>query len=137
KAAAIGYGRRQPDASLPTQTDRDKQTLTLVTYTENLFASPIESADTHRNPVPCQAITFELTGYTPTGPAGRFESADLVEPNLSVAGSLRLKFKDEVAYEAAATANTCRRPIEHVRTLYRPDDCGAAQNNPLVLLPLG
>ena len=137
KAAAIGYGRRQPDASLPTQTDRDKQTLTLITYTENLFASPIESDDIHRNPLPCEAITFELTGYTPTGPVGRFQSADLVEPDPHVVGRLRLKFKDEVAYEAAATANTCRRPIEHVRTLYRPNDCGNAANNPLTLLVLG
>src|SRR5262249_35697506 len=29
-----------------------------------------------------------------------------------------------------------RRLIEHVRTLYRPDDCGVAQNDPLALLPL-
>ena len=35
KEVAIGYGRRQPDASLPLRADRDKQTQTLITYTEN------------------------------------------------------------------------------------------------------
>ena len=34
-------------------------------------------------------------------------------------------------------ANTRLRLIEHVRTLYRPDDMGEAQNSPLALLPLG
>src|SRR5262249_40279542 len=34
RSIAIGYGRRQPDPALPTQADRDKQTQTLITYTE-------------------------------------------------------------------------------------------------------
>src|SRR5207247_339664 len=33
KTMAIGYGRRQADPNLPLQTDRDKQTQALVTYT--------------------------------------------------------------------------------------------------------
>src|SRR5206468_12688904 len=89
-----------------------------------------ESADTHRNPLPCEAITFELTGYAPTGPAGRFLAADLVESDPNAVGRLRHKFTDQVAYEAAATANPCRRPIEWLRTLYRRDDLSS-------LLPLG
>ena len=36
-------------------------------------------------------------------------------------GRLRLKFTDEVPYEATATGNPCRRPIEWLRTLYRRD----------------
>ena len=42
KAAAIGYGRRQPDPALPLQADRDKQTKTLITYTENRVTNPID-----------------------------------------------------------------------------------------------
>ena len=92
--------------------------------------TPIESADTHRNPLPCEALTFELTGYAPTGAAGRFQASDLVEPDPAAPGRLRHKFTDQVAYEATATGNPCRRPIEWLRTLYRRDDLSG-------LLPLG
>ena len=146
KEAAIGYGRRAttrviddqgqveqvPNPGLAGLTDSDqaKQTTPLLTYTENLVTNPIESADTLRNPLPCEALTFELTGYTPTGPAGRLQAADLVEPDPNAVGRLRHKFTDHVAYEAAGTANPCRRPIECLRTLYRRDDLSS-------LLPLG
>ena len=39
KTLAIGYGRRQPDPALPTPADRDKQTQTLITYTENRYTN--------------------------------------------------------------------------------------------------
>lgn len=120
KQAAIGYGRRV--SPLSTQWDRDRQTAPLLTYTENRVTNAIESSDTHRNPLPCQAVTFELTGYTPTGPAGRYQGSDFVEPDPATPGRLRHKFTDQVAYEAAATGNPCRRPIEWLRTLYRRDD---------------
>ena len=42
KSLAIGYGRRQPDPALPTQADRDKQTQTLITYTENRYTNGID-----------------------------------------------------------------------------------------------
>jgi hypothetical protein len=75
-------------------------------------------------------LTFELTGYTPTGAAGRFQASDLVEPDPAAVGRLRHKFTDQVPYEAAATGNPCRRPIGWLRTLYRRDDLTS-------LLPLG
>jgi RHS repeat-associated protein len=146
KEAAIGYGRRttirvvnaqgqvqqvpNPGLAGLTASDQAKQTAALLTYTENLVTNPVESADTHRNPLPCEAIAFELTGYATTGPAGRFQAADLVEPNPNAVGRLRHKFAGQVAYETAATANPCRRPIEWLRTLYRRDDLSG-------LLPLG
>src|ERR1043165_2699050 len=83
KEAAIGYGRRQPDPSLPLQVDRDKQTRKLVTYTENRVTNPIDDAaafpDAYRAPLPCETLTYELTGgYTPGGAGGRFQSSDFV-----------------------------------------------------------
>lgn len=128
KQAAIGYGRRV--SPLSTQWDRDRQTTPLLTYTENRVTNAIESVDTHRNPLPCEAVTFELTGYAATGAAGRYQAPDFVEPDPAAPGRLRHKFTDQVAYEAAVTANPCRRPIEWLRTLYRRDDLSA-------LLPLG
>ncbi|OQY99744.1 MAG: toxin [Candidatus Brocadia sp. UTAMX2] len=129
KQAAIGYGRRV--SPLSTQWDRDRQTTPLLTYTENDVTNAIELADTHRNPLPCEAITFELTGYTATGAAGRFQASDFVEPDPTAAGRLRHKFAvPEVAYEATATGSQRRRPIEWLRTLYRRDNLDG-------LLPLG
>ena len=129
KQAAIGYGRRT--SQLTTQWDRDRQTTALLTYTENRVTNAIESGDTTRNPLPCEVITFELTGYTPTGSAGKFRASDFVEPDPANASRLRHKFTaPEVAYETTATGSQRRRPIEWLRTLYRRDDLTA-------LLPLG
>jgi len=129
KQAAIGYGRRT--SPLAEQWDRNRQTTALVSYTENRVTNAIESLDTHRNPLPREAITYELTGYTPTGAAGRFQASDLVEPDPANASRLRHKFTaPEVAYEATAAGSQRRRPIERLRTLFRSDDLTA-------LLPLG
>ncbi|WP_216912975.1 SpvB/TcaC N-terminal domain-containing protein [Nocardia noduli] len=129
KQAAIGYGRRT--SPLSEQWDRDRQTTALLTYTENRVTNAIDSPDTHRNPLGCEAIAFELTGYPITGTDGRYSASDFVEPDLARPGRLRHKFTaPEVPYEATASGNHRRRPIESVRTLYRSDDL-------TVLLPLG
>ena len=129
KQAAISYGRRT--SPLADDWDRKRQTTALLTYSENRVTNAIESADTHRNPLPCEAVTFELTGYTTTGPAGRYQASDFVEPDPATPGRLRHRFTaPEVAYEVTATGNQRRRPIEQLRTLYRRDDLGS-------LLPLG
>ena len=140
KQAAISYGRRTqilvvddlgsvqvvPNPGLPTEAaDQAKETTALLTYAENSVTNAIDLPDTHRNPLPCEAITFELTGYTATGAAGRFQASDFVEPDPANAGRLRHIFTaPEVAYEATATGDRRRRPIERLRTLYRRDDMG-------------
>lgn len=129
KQAAIGYGRRA--SPLSEQWDRDRQTTALLTYTENKVTNAIESPHSHRNPLPCEATTFELTGYPATGPAGRYQASDFVGPDPASPGRLRHKFAaPEVLYEATASGNQRRRPIELLRTLYRRDDLSG-------LLPLG
>ncbi len=154
KQGAIGYGRRSQIRVVDKQGkvqlvpnpgltglqagDQAKQTTPLLTYTENRVTNAIESPDTHRNPLPCEALTFELTDYTATGPATgpanlvlRFQASDFVEPDPGAPGRLRHKFAGpEVAYEATAAGNERRRPIEWLRTLYRRDDLAS-------LLPLG
>ncbi|MEE4235831.1 MAG: toxin TcdB middle/C-terminal domain-containing protein [Anderseniella sp.] len=128
KQAAIGYGRRL--SPLSTQWDRDRQTTPLLTYTENRVTNAIESPDTHRNPLPCEALTFDLTGYAATGDAGRYRSEDLVEPDPAQPDRLRHRFTTQVAYEEPPSTGLCRRPIEWLRTLYWRDDITG-------LLPLG
>ncbi|MHA7291289.1 SpvB/TcaC N-terminal domain-containing protein [Arthrobacter sp. MDT3-24] len=146
KQAAIGYGRREQIRVVDAQgnvqqvpnpglagldpTDQAKQVTPLLTYTENSVTNAIETSDTYRTALPCESLTFELTDYTPTGEAGRFQASDLVEPDPAAAGRLRHRFTDQVPYETAATGNVSRRPIEWLRTLYRRDDLNG-------LLPLG
>ena len=146
KQAAIGYGRRQqirvvsatgqvqqvpnPVLASLAPLDRPKQTTALLTYTENRVTNAIDSPDAHRTPVPCETHTFELTDYPATGPTGRFQATDLVEPNPGDAGHLHHRFTDQVPYEAPPTGNPCRRPVEQTRTLHRSDDL-------TTLLPLG
>ncbi|VVO04135.1 hypothetical protein PS710_02909 [Pseudomonas fluorescens] len=147
KQAAIGYGRRTQIRVVDNQgnvqqvpnpgltgllaADQAKQTTPLLTYIENRVTNAIESPDTHRNPLPCEALTFELTGYAAGGQAGRFRASDLVEPDPTKPGRLRHRFiAPEVVYEATAAGNQRRRPIEWLRTLFRHDEMTG-------LLPLG
>lgn len=153
KEAAIGYGRRatvwvvdaqgqfkevrNPGLDGLSAADQNKQTDLLITYTENRVTVAVEEADAYRTPLPCEARSFELTGYTPTGPVNRFRSTDFVEPDPNNPGRLRHRVTDDVAYEMGTTGNPCRRLIARMRTVYRPNDCGASQNDPLSLLPDG
>jgi RHS repeat-associated protein len=149
KQAAIGYGRRRqirvvsatgqvqqvqqvpnPGLASLAALDRPKQATALLTYTENRVTNAIDSPDAYRTPVPCETLTFELTDYPATGPAGRVQAADLVEADPRDTGRLRHRFTDQVAYEATPTGNPCRRPVEWARTLFRSDDL-------TTLLPLG
>lgn len=123
KQAAIGYGRRRPDPNpLLLDTDREKQTRQLITYTENRFTNAIDSADDYRTPLPCESCTYELTGYTMTGSMGRFLPSDFVQPDPDNPGHLVHIFDSEINYEEQPTDGRQRRLIEQVRTLYRKND---------------
>ncbi|WP_449339496.1 SpvB/TcaC N-terminal domain-containing protein [Streptomyces chartreusis] len=146
KEAEVGYGRRpevrvvsdsgqvrlvpNPGLAKLGAADRARQTTPLLTYTENRVTRQVDTADAYRTPVPCETLTFELTGYPATGQGGRYRAADLVERAPGGTSALRHRFTDEVAYEASPTGNRCRRPIAQTRILYRSDDLTA-------LLPLG
>ncbi|MCX4985882.1 SpvB/TcaC N-terminal domain-containing protein [Streptomyces sp. NBC_00572] len=146
KEATVGYGRRthlvtvDPDGSVTSvpnpaldalhPADQARQTTSLVTYTERRVTNAIDIAAAWRHPVTCETRTFELTGYAPTGPRGRFLAEDLVERDPDTVGRLRHRYAREVAYEEQPTPEPCRRPIEHVRTHHRSDDLTR-------ILPLG
>ena len=125
QSVAIGYGRRYDDADpLLTPQDRAKQHSALITYTENGYTKAVDEDAAYRAPLPCEARTYELTGYAPTGPAGRFQRGDFVQPapKNPPGPPLILIFDSEIAYEAQPTNGKQRRLIEHGRTLYRKDD---------------
>ena len=121
KSASVGYGRRHAHAGLQPP-DQAKQGQLLVTYTENAFTNLVNDADAYRTPLPSESLTYEVTGYTPSGPAGRFAFADIVRagPN----GPEHV-FDSAIDYHEAPTAGRQRRLIEHVMTLYRSNDLTA------------
>jgi len=118
KSASIGYKRRLPDADL-SPSDQANQAKSLVIYTENRFTNFISENNILRNPVICEARTYELTGYPIQAGKERFEFNDFVRQNAQV---VELVFDSEVDYEAQPTGGKQRRLIEHVRTLYRHND---------------
>ena len=146
KQAAIGYGRRTqirvvdargrcsrfPTPALPGSLPAIKRSKPRRCSPTPKTASPTRSsrADTHRNPLPCEALTFELTGYAPTGPAGRFQASDFVEPDPHAAGRLRHKFTDPKSPtrpRPPATAPPPDRMAAHALPARRPERPVAAR----------
>jgi RHS repeat-associated protein len=129
KSAAIVYGRQYPDPDpLLTASDRETQSTMLLTYSESDYTNAILDQDNvYRCRMPAEVRTYQLTGYTPSGTSGRFQSSDFVVPATT---GFTLIFDSEIPYEAAATTGRQRRLVEQVRTLYRGDDLEAG-------LPLG
>ena len=130
KTMSVAYGRRQPDQSLPTQADRDRQARTLITFTEARFTNAIDDParpDAYRAPAPSETLTHELTGFDPVAPdAQRFSYAEWVADDFA-----RIDGAPAIGYEEAADpAVPQKRLIERMRTVYRTDDLTD-------LLPLG
>ena len=149
KEVAIAYGRRptiqtidewgnfkeipNPGLSQLDPDDQKKQTQRLITYTENRVTNAVETYDNHRSPLPCETRTYELTGIYSRNNATRFCFAEWTQDNFAL-----LSAAEQIPYEeTAGHTKPQKRPIEHLRILYRPNDFGASQNNPLALLPLG
>ena len=130
RSVAIGYGRRRPDPALPTQADRDKQTQTLITYTENGYTNAIDDssfdADNYRTPLPSETRAYELIGFKPANDANRFSLDEWVWDDFAL-----LNEAVEINYEEKADlSRKQKRLIENVRTRYRKNDLTD-------LLPLG
>jgi RHS repeat-associated protein len=126
----VAYGRRTPDASLPTDEDRAVQAQTLVTATHNTMTHFIDSVDQYRTPLPADVRSYEITGAVPRDTL-RFAFEEWT-------GSL-----DPMAAPLITVAvdgdepGRCRRLIDHSRVLYRPDDLGASVDDAQAMLALG
>jgi RHS repeat-associated protein len=155
KSVAIGYGRRMDSSdSAVSKDDKEKQRLIHITYTENEYTNEIiDTLDDYRTPLPAQSSTYEVRK------AEQDKSSDgitqlygfnVIKGHINQAGD----GKHDIDYEDIGFAQAkqavgndkndikdeknkyFRRLIEQLRTLYRPDDLGSAQNNPFQLLPL-
>ena len=131
RTLSIAYGRRLPALELPTQADRDRQTRTLISYTESRYTNPIDDPQTHFDahhvPASSETLTFELTGFAPlASTAPRFDFDEWLENDFA-----RIENASNIDYEAQADSTTPqKRLIERIRTSYRKDDLSD-------LLPLG
>lgn len=111
KSAAVGYGRRLSDMNLEEQ-DREKQTKTLMIYTENTPTIVVAQDDAWRTPLICETVTYELTGPVP-GEGARFSLVEMLDA---------VTHAVEIPYESIPDGTRQKRRVEHVRTLYRSDN---------------
>src|SRR5207302_176676 len=87
----------------------------------------------YRTPLPSETRSYEVTGFKPAGGVARFSFDDFAQNSFQP-----LLILSEIMYEEPTDYRKMqKRLIEHVRTLYRSDDLGISQNDPLTLLPLG
>jgi RHS repeat-associated protein len=145
RAVSVAYGRRtgfeEPEPNLSaafrTMLAHD-QTQLHIGATEHIFTvhvnQPTDAVkfDAYRAPLPCEAITAELTGISPVSARFSFDELDTHWKTLWTGAK-------DIAYEevprsdiegAGAPAPLARRIVERSRTLYRSNDLTA-------LLPLG
>lgn len=125
-AAAIGYGRREPDPTLPAA-DQERQRARHGTCTESVFTDPVDSPDAYRAPLPSESRGFELGGLAAGGTPLSIE-----EVREAIASAEPIPYEESVSGDRSQ-----KRLIEHLRTRYRPDDLGAGEGDPLALLPPG
>ena len=127
RTMAISYGRTSSLLTEPA--DQEKQTQTLITYTENRVTKAIDDAahpDDYHTPLAAETFTYELTGLKPETNGVRFSFDEFTRNNFAALNSVQ-----EIQYEERADSITKqKRLIERIRTLYRKDDL-------TVLLTLG
>lgn len=140
QSAAIAYGRRYRDPALALE-DQAKQATSLGTYAESSYTNAVLADDAYRTPLPAQSSSYELIQLPPSSaPSG-------ITPLLGfarLADALRnaADGAHDIAFEnqnpsGLSPGQTYRRLIARTRTLYRPDDMGAAASDVNALLPLG
>ncbi|GHO97436.1 hypothetical protein KSF_074840 [Reticulibacter mediterranei] len=140
KSLVVGYGRRPGKSPLQGK-DKEKQEQVLITYTENDVTNAIDAPvddpkydpDNYRTPLPSETRSYEVTGFELVGDRTRFSFDDFAKASFQPLITLhQINYEEPTNYSKKQ-----KRLIERVRTLYRPDDLGVSQNDPLTLLPLG
>ena len=118
RAAGAQPRPRRAAASRSSQADH-----ALLTYTENRVTNAIESRRHAPHPAALRGAHLRadrLHGHRAGRPLpGRRTWSSPIPP---LPAACATSSPTEVAYEATATGNPCRRPIEWLRTLYRRDD---------------
>lgn len=140
QSAAAAYGRRYIESDL-TPADQATQSTSLSTYTESSYTNAVLADDTYRIPLLAQSTTYELIQVQPVSAAPDVTNLfrfDELRGKIQAArdGAHDIPYEDLDAVGLNA-GEPYRRLLERKRTVYRPDDMGAAAGDPRALLPLG
>jgi RHS repeat-associated protein len=125
QAIAVVYPRlgKHQDDSLDPQTIQliqEVQQETHLAYSESHFTNDINTADNYRLRVPCEALSYELTGITPSNEY--FTLKELQSFRLSLQYQLTGQTVSEIEYQQIADHNNPqKRIIEHSKILYFND----------------
>jgi RHS repeat-associated protein len=117
-----------------------------LAYTETRFTNDVEEADSHRLRVPCEVLTYELTGIRPEDESDRlttdprdnlyFSIDELRRFRLSLLHQAAGEAVQEIAYQQIPNRNTPqKRLVEQARTVFFKDD--VVLNTPLPWGQLG
>ena len=98
-----------------------------VGYVETRYTNDVDDAHGHRLRLPCEVLTYELTGIAPTGPY--FEPDELRACRLSPAYQRDGTPVEEIGYHQRPTVGAQKRVVEHARSLFF--DADLAQPLPL------
>jgi RHS repeat-associated protein len=138
EAASLAYGRRYLDPAL-TAEDQAKQSSLQATLTESAYTNDVFLDDAHRMPMAAETRTYELLQVQPDANAPHVTNLfrlDEMRDKAAAAGDGH----HDIAYEDRAptlvAGESYRRLLAQTRTLYRPDDMGAAAGDAKALLPL-
>ena len=152
KSISIGYGRRfdSPDSNLLPH-DLEKQRLIHLIYTKNNFTNPIDDkSDAYHTPLPSETRKYELRksqqerSRTESTRFYQFEHLVRIinqiedgDHDISFEDIDFIKAKEAVVNHPLESDKYFRRILEHKRIVYRPNDLGESENDPLTLSPLG
>lgn len=107
---------------------------THLAYAETRCTTDVEDADSHRLRVPCEVLTYELTGMTPKKGESYLTLAELRLFRLSRVHQSTGAAVPEIAYHQLPKRTVPeKRLVEHARMLFFDDDSKALENP----LPLG
>ncbi len=119
-----------------------------LAYTETRFTNDVKAADSYRLRVPCEVLTYELTGISPEDAGDRaslddprdhlyFAIDELRRYRLSLVHQSTGEAVPDIAYHQLPNLTTPqKRLVEQARTLFFKDD-GLALSDPLPFGQLG
>ncbi|WP_306795319.1 SpvB/TcaC N-terminal domain-containing protein, partial [Cohnella sp. GbtcB17] len=113
KAAAVAYGRAEPDPELNAQ-DQEFQGETKLVYTEHEYTNAAETAGGYRAPLPFATRRYELTGPVLRTAGRRLTFAEAAEACAEAAVLAPEASPDTIALQ--------KRLLTETRTRYRRDD---------------
>ena len=111
-----------------------------LAYSETRYTSDFVDEDNHRLRLPCEALTYELTGIAPADARFYFTLDELRALHLSLVHQVAGQALEDIPYhQLPKNTQPEKRLVEHVRTLFFKDDPAVpgALEEPLPLGQLG